>query len=240
MKSGSTESLYFLAEWRNGKLIFGWNNHHVRALLCVALGLIILLAGILVWGKFLPPETVTFETREQAATPAGAEKAANAARVSISPSQAAEIANVIKESADREPDAVVRTTGESLEATIKTELQKTGGQFAIVTDSKEPASVPVPLPDNSKVAIILASAGALPSGTPVTLNQYNIKAYPDRLIQIGGSYREVLTAYSWKVDVPKIPLIIPRGAVGYLGVYGHANFDRPDMSRVGILLTIPK
>lgn len=221
-------------------LIFGWINHHARVLLCVALGLILLLAGILVWGKLHPPLTVTFETREQAATLAGVEKAANAAQVSISPSQAADIANVIKEGEDRAPDAVVQTTGESLDQTIKTELQKSGGQFAIVTDSKNSASVPAPLPESSKVAAALANAGVLLPGTPVTLNQYNIKAYPDRLIQVGGSYQEVFVAYSWKVDVPRIPLVAPHGAFGYLGVYGHANFDHPEMSRVGIMLTIPK
>ncbi len=221
-------------------MIFAWIINHARTLLCVALVLILLLAGMLVWGKLHPPGTVTFETREQAATPAGAEKAANAAQVSISPSQAAEIADVIKESADREPDAVVQTTGESLKATIKTELHKAGGQFAIVTDSKKPASMPVPLPDNSKAATALSNAGALPSGTPVTLNQYNINAYPDRLIQIGVSYHEVFASYSWRVSVPKLPLLAPHGAAGYLGAYAHINTDQSVNSRAGVLLTIPQ
>ncbi len=220
-------------------MIFNWIDHHARELLCVALALILLLAGILVWGRLHPPVTVTFESREQAATPAGVEKAANAAQVSISPSQAAEIANVIKEGEDRAPDAVVQTTGESLDQTIKTELQKSGGQFAIVTDSKKPARGPAPALESSKAAAALANVGTLLPGTPVTLNQYNIKAYPDRLIQVGGSYQEVFGAYSWRVTVPRIPLIASHGAAGYLGVYGHANLGRADISRVGIMLTIP-
>lgn len=130
---------------------------------------------------------------------------------------------------------MVQTTGAKLEETIQAELKKSGGQFAIVTDPKHPASVPVLPPTNA------ASAKAEPiaPAAPVILNQYNIKAYPDRLFQIGGSYQEVFAAYSWKVDVPKIPLIVPHGNTGYLGVYGHANLDRPDQSRMGVILTIP-
>lgn len=221
-------------------LIFGWIGHHARALVCVALVLILLLAGVLVWGKLHPPVSVTFESREQAATPAGAETAADAAQVPILPTQAADIANVIKQGEDRASDAVVQTTGESLGATIKTELQKSGGQFAIVTGSHKPASVPEPPPGISKTVAAWEKVGTLMPGTPVTLNQYNIKAYPDRLIQVGGSYQEALIAYSWKVDIPKILLVTPHGAVGYLGVYGHVNFDRPEISRVGIMITIPK
>ncbi len=221
-------------------LIFSWIFHHARALICVAMGIILLLAGILVWGKLHPPVTVTFESREEAATPAGVEKAADTAKVPLSPTQAADIASVIKENVDRAPDAVVQTTGESLDETIKTELHKAGGQFAIVTDSKKSAIVPAPPQEKSKAVAAWEKVGTKMPGTPVTLNQYNIKAYPDRLVQVGGSYQEVFAAYSWKVDVPKIPLVAPHGAVGYLGIYGHANFDHPSMSRAGIVLTVPK
>lgn len=60
------------------------------------------------------------------------------------------------------------------------------------------------------------------------------------LIQAGGSYQEVFAAYSWKVNVPKILIIAQHSAVGYLGFYDHANFDQPRMSRIGIILNIPK
>lgn len=215
--------------------LLAWVDDHARVLLGLALAVILLLAGLLFWSREHPPAPVSLISQEQAATPGGVERAANAAQVSLSPSQATTIASAIKKSAEKAPDAVVQTTGAKLEETIKTELKKSGGQFAVITDPKHPARVPV-LPPASPSP---AAAEPIAPATPVILNQYNIKAYPDRLFQIGGSYQEVFAAYSWRVSVPKLPGIAPRGNTGYLGVYGHANLDRPDQSRVGILLTIP-
>lgn len=228
-------------------MILIWIDRHARALLCVALALIFLLAGLLLWGKFHPPRPITFESREQASTPAGVEKAANAAQVPISAAQATAIASAIKEDENKPPDAVVQTTGAKLQEAIQTELKKSGGQFAIVTDSNKDSTdiaasaVTAKTPSASSIATTaLADVGAILPNTSVMLNQYNIKAYPDRLIQVGGSYQEVFAAYSWRVSVPKIPIIAPRGDVGYFGIYGHTNFDYPAMSRVGFMLTIPK
>ncbi|MDR3565602.1 MAG: hypothetical protein P4N59_29760 [Negativicutes bacterium] len=201
---------------------------------------VLLAAGILyfVWARLHPAKVVTFESQQQASTPTGVEGAANAAEVPISSAQAAEIASVIKHDAGKPPNAVVQTNGASLIDTAKKELQKFGGQFSIVTEPKNPAIIPA-LSLTGKT-VTSAKGGTLSPNTPVTLNQYNIKAYPDRLIQVGGSYQELFAAYSWRVNVPKIPLIAPRGDIGYLGVYGHANLDNPGMSRIGIILTIPK
>jgi len=212
-----------------------WLDNYARELLGLALAIIIFLVGLLVWNRAHPPVPITLESQEQAATPAGVDRAANAAQVPLSPSQAEAIAGAIKKSEEKVPDVVVQTTEAKLEETIRGELKKSGGQFAIVTDPKHPDRIPI-LP--------LAGTDPAPNepiapSAPVILNQYNIKAYPDRLFQIGGSYQEVFAAYSWKVDVPKIPLIIPYGNTGYLGVYGHANLDRPDQSRMGVILTIP-
>jgi hypothetical protein len=198
------------------------------------------VGAYLIEGQSQPSQPVTYESQLQAETPAGVEKAATAAAVPLLPMQAAMIAEEIKEAAANPPDAVVQTNGAKLEDTAKTEVQKSGGQFAIVTDPKDPAKSPVLPTTTGKAVTTPANVGTISPNTPVTLNQYNIKVYPDHLFQVGGSYKEVLAAYSWKVDVPKIPLIVPNGGVGYLGVYGHANFDRPDMSRAGIILTIPK
>lgn len=201
----------------------------------LALAVIIFLVGLLFWNRAHPPVPITLESQEQAATPAGVERAASAAQVPLSPTQTAAIAGAIKKSVDNVPDAVVQTTEAKLEETIRAELKKSGGQFAIVTDPKHPATIPV-VPAASAAS---AQAEAIVPNAPVILNQYNIKAYPDRLFQVGGSYQEVFAAYSWRVSVPKLPGIAPRGNTGYLGVYGHANLDRPEQSRVGILLTIP-
>jgi hypothetical protein len=215
--------------------LLAWIDNHARVLLGLALAVIIFLVGLLFWNRAHPPVPITLESQEQAATPAGVERAASAAQVPLSPTQTAAIAGAIKKSVDNVPDAVVQTTEAKLEETIRAELKKSGGQFAIVTDPKLPATIPV-VPAASAAS---AQAEAIVPNAPVILNQYNIKAYPDRLFQVGGSYQEVFAAYSWRVSVPKLPGIAPRGNTGYLGVYGHANLDRPEQSRVGILLTIP-
>lgn len=215
--------------------LLAWIDNYARVLLGLALIVILLLVALLFWNRAHPPAPITVESQEQAVMPAGVEEAANAAQVPLSPSQAAAIAGAIKKSEDKAPDAVVQTTGAKVVETIQAELKKSGGQFAIVTDPKHPASIPF-LPSASAAP---AKDEAIAPGAPVVLNQYNIKAYPGRLFQIGGSYQEVLASYSWKVDVPKIPFITPHGAIGYIGVYGHANLDRPDQSRMGVLLTIP-
>lgn len=222
-------------------MIFAWIDKHARVLLCITLALVLLLAGILVWDRLHPPVPVSLESRQEATAPAGAEKAAGAAQVPLLPAQAAAVAKAIKEDGDNPPDDAVQTTGAKLKDTIKTELQKSGGQFAVVTEPKKDwTGVPASASITGKAINAVANVGRALPNTPVTLNQYNIKAYPDRLIQVGGSYQEVFAAYSWKVDVPKIPLIAPHGDIGYLGVYGHANFDLPATSRIGIMLTIPR
>lgn len=112
-----------------------WIDNNARALLCIALALIILMVGSMIWGKLHPLQPVVFESQQQASTPAGVEKAANDAQVPISQAQAIAIAAVIKQFVDKPPDAVVQTTGAKLEATIKAELKKSGGQFAIVSST---------------------------------------------------------------------------------------------------------
>jgi len=219
----------------------------------MALMIIIFIAGAAVGGWIGynwngGSATATYESQQRAETPQGVREAANNAQVPLSVSQETRVAQAVRESVNEPPAAVVTTTGSKLQETIKSELQKSGGRFSIITDPAHPANVPVAAPSAAgsagkttpATAAGAATVTAIPPNATVTLNQYNIKAYPDRLIQIGGSYQEVLAAYSWRVTVPKIPIIAPRGDVGYLGLYGHANFDQPGASRVGILLTIPK
>lgn len=190
-----------------------------RALVALLLLVVICFA----WARFHPAQPVTSESQQQATTPAGVQLAANFAQMPLTASQTAVVVQAIEAATKTQPAASVVTTGSKMEATVQAELKKSGGQFAIVTDPAHPVTAPV-----------------VPPTATVTLNQYNVKAYPDRLIQIGGSYQEAFAAINWRVSVPKIPLLAPHGAVGYLGVYTHINTDQPANSRVGVLLTIPR
>lgn len=200
-----------------------WLKANEKPILRVLVGLLVLVVLYLIWARTHPAQTVTLESQQQATTPAGVKLAANFAQAPLSASQTAAVVQAIKAAPKEQPMSTVVTTGSKMEITVQAELKKSGGQFAIVTDPAHPATMP-----------------AVPPPAMVTLNQYNIKAYPDRLIQIGGSCKEVFAAYNWRVSVPKIPLLASHGDVGYLGVYTHINFDHPANSRAGVLLTIPR
>lgn len=213
-----------------------WVMANKKTVFGVLSALLILLVLYSTWARFHPAQVVTFESQQQASTPTGVQQAAASAQVPFSASQAERVVLSIQASAKEPPVTSVTTTGAKVKDTVAAELKKSGGQVAIVTDPAHPAATPV------VASTTPAAAGTvvIPPTATVTLNQYNIKAYPDRLIQVGGSYQEVFVAYSWRVSVPKIPLLAPHGAVGYLGTYAHTNFDEPANSRVGILLTIPQ
>ncbi|MDT8900088.1 hypothetical protein [Anaeroselena agilis] len=217
-----------------------WVMANKKTVFGVLSALLILLVLYSTWARFHPAQVVTFESQQQASTPTGVQQAAASAQVPFSASQAERVVLSIQASAKEPPVTSVTTTGAKVKETVAAELKKSGGQVAIVTDPAHPAATPVVTSTPGTTAPASASIVVIPPTTTVTLNQYNIKAYPDRLIQVGGSYQEVFVAYSWRVSVPKIPLLAPHGAVGYLGTYAHTNFDEPANSRVGILLTIPQ
>jgi hypothetical protein len=206
--------------------VISWIDNHPRVVFNIALVVIVVLAGIMAWTHFHPPKSETFESQQVAETPVGVQQAANNAQVPLATGQAFEVAKYIQATVNTPPVATVATTGAQLQQTISQEQYKFKADFSIVTD-----------PKNATLAVTPAT---IAPNTPITLNQFNIQAYPAHLLQIGGSYQEVMMAYSWKVAVPKIPIIAPHGDIGYLGLYSHANFDQPRMSRVGIMLTIAR
>lgn len=217
--------------------IIRWLAAHERPAIHVLLVFLAAMAICYGWARMHPPQPVVFESQQQASTPAGVEEAANIAQVPLTASQASRVAQSIQAAAKTPPGAYIVTSGAKVQATVQTELKKSGGQFAIVTDPAHPYSTPVAMPAGK---LAPPNAEIIPPAATVTLNQYNIKAYPDRLVQIGVSHHEVFTSYSWRVSVPKLPLLAPHGAAGYLGTYAHIDTDQPANSRAGVLLTIPQ
>lgn len=217
--------------------IIKWLAAHEKPALHVILVLLVLAGLCFAWQRFHPAQPAMFESQQQAATPAGVQQAADDAQIPLSVSQVTRVAQSIQKAVNEPLAASVVTTGAKMKETVAAELKKSGGQVAIVTDPAHPAATPVVASDKTAPA---AGTVVIPPTATVTLNQYNIKAYPDRLIQVGGSYQEVFAAYSWRVTIPKVPLLAPHGATGYLGAYAHANLDAPANSRAGVLLTIPQ
>ena len=117
-------------------------------------------------------EQVTVLPQQEAESVAGVEKAAAKADVPVSMSQTKEIVTQIKEirTTEQVPVYVVKSTGATVEKDITTAKEQAKADFTIVTDKDNPAKT-VDLENLDKDA-------------EITLNQYNIKAYPKALRQI--------------------------------------------------------
>lgn len=133
-----------------------------KSLLYVALAIIIAIAGYFAWQHFHPPNPVTYESQQHAETPAGIQQAAQAAHITMLESQLAEAAAQIAALKNQPPVYVYHTTAAEVPAQIASNVQHSGADFAIVTDPAHPGQ-----------AVNLTGGNQ-----PVTLNEYNVYAYP--------------------------------------------------------------
>jgi hypothetical protein len=192
--------------------------------LAVLIGAVVVIQSCALFMEPTPRQPVTTLPQEVAATPAGVEVAADRAQVPMSDAQLREAAAQIAASPAKVPDAVVQTTGRELPQAVSAGLAASGGDFAIVTDPQRPGASPA-MTLNKAPSSHDYRFSAHPSyntvgpNQPVTLNQYNIKAYPDQLRIVNIGLRSVSAAYIHKVNLPKIPLLLPKGGVGYAGPY---------------------
>ncbi len=142
------------------------------------------IGGYFAWRHYTE-KPVTYESQVQAGTIQGVREAANDAHVPVSDSHAQYIAQEIKEAALRNSDAAVSTTGQEMLKVVEEQRQKSGADFAIVTDPKHPDEKPIVKPAD-----------------PVVLNQYNIRAYPGH-IWSGTYYANRATDISWQMRIGK-------------------------------------
>jgi hypothetical protein len=175
----------------------------VIALLIIAYG-----AGWLLWQHFHPPEPVTMESQQQAETSQGVERAAQKGDVPISAGQSKQIAKEIKPAVHEKPVAVVKTTGKDLSATINKEVKKSGADFAIVTNPKEP--------DKS------VDVKKIPDNQPVILNQYTIHALHAHQWSV-GYYDRQNCEVSWQMRIANTggyigPSVLHTNGKTYVGV----------------------
>jgi hypothetical protein len=182
----------------------------------VSLGLVAAYLGWRMY-KSIP---VIHMSQEQAQTPHGVQIAAGQAQMPLSRPQAQEAAEKIKKASHKPPEQTIRTDGADLQQAVDTVRKKEAADFSIVTDPAKPKEKPV-----------------INAEEPVHLNVYNIKAYPKKLLEISVGAHGSDLAYLWRIDVPKVPLLIPKGAMGYAGPFIRAEYDGKVDG--GIRLTIP-
>lgn len=134
-----------------------------KPLLYVALAFMIVIAGYFAWQYFHPPNPVTYESQQQAETPAGVDQAAQAAHITMLRSQLQEAADQIAKLQNKPPDVIYQTTVQQVPAQVAANVNTAGADFAIVTDPAHPGQ-----------AVDLTT---LKPDNPVTLNEYNVYAY---------------------------------------------------------------
>lgn len=133
---------------------------------------------------------VTGESQQQAETPEGVELAAKNAHINMLQSQLEEAAKQIASLYNRPPDKVIKTVPVEVVKTVEIEREKRGADFAIVTEPKQPDQ-----------QTDLKEIKKLPANTPVTLNQYNVFAYKQKLrsIEITPDWSDAVRG-KWKLD----------------------------------------
>jgi hypothetical protein len=126
----------------------------------------VLVGGYFAWQHFNQPEPVTTLSQEQAETPAGVQQAADNAQVKMLQSQLDEAAKEIARLKNKPPDKVIKTVPVEVIKVVTKEVEKRGADFGMLTD-----------PDHPDKKVNLNEIAALPEGTTVNLNQYNVYAY---------------------------------------------------------------
>lgn len=204
------------------------NNTFLAKLLRLLVFLIIVYGIYLAWQHYFrpPAQSSTMMPPTEVQTPDGVNRAADNARIPISIKQAKEAAAKIGQAT--EPDKIVHTTTGQLNQAIQSALNESGGNFAMVVpeekgrEAKEPPETPPP--------------------ETVVLKQYNIQAYPYKLTVGFIGVRSAGVAKLKKVNLPKIPLLLPKGGVGYAGPFlsvwhnGKFRVDQDSRADAGLMV----
>lgn len=177
----------------------------------------ICLAGLVVvyhWAadRFRPPPVVTI-SQQQATTAKGIQESAEKAGVPMNRPHAEDTAAAIERAATREPDRIEVVKGKNVQARAEEIRKKTGGDMVAITDPKQPDKSPTVKPEET-----------------AQLNVYSIRAYPRQFQQVGWSPGEVIASQNWRIGKTK-------STVWYVGVYGRADLEQTNRSRVGVLVT---
>jgi len=196
----------------------------IALILVLAVGLGIFYGGYR-YGLSKAPTQPIYMPQISAETPQGQHQAAEASKVSLSPTQEKQFADKVKNDGDgkRQPDEIKYTFGADLQQALKDSRIKNKADIQIVTDSDNPNALPPKL---------------LP-GQQVKLNVFNEQAFPRTL-------KEFTIYPSWKgTDIKAADMAILRqtkifGWKPYLGPAVSWDADRRDKWRVGIRLTDAK
>lgn len=129
------------------------------------------IAGYLYWEHKKSPDPVVGTSQIKAETPAGAKQAAAAAGVTLGNAQSEEVAAEVAKASERKPDSVVEATPASAWDEMRRQSAKSGADYSMITNPQKPDAI-----------VQKKDLENLPQGSTISLNQYNIKAYPKNQI----------------------------------------------------------
>lgn len=144
-----------------------------RRKIILAVILFSVVAVAIWWMWFRPVQTVTTMSQTRAETPSGIADAAMAAKFRLQDAQLAEAAAQIAALKNQPPVYVVQTPAGQVQQVAEQERQRAGADFSILTDPKQPDK-----------KYTFDDFKAMPAGTTVNLNQYNVQAYKKVLRQV--------------------------------------------------------
>jgi len=183
----------------------------------ILLGVLILfVAGWFTWQHFHQPQPVTAESQQQAETAAGVELAAKNVHINMLQSQLDEAAQQIAELKNKPPDTIIKTVPVEVIKTVEVERQKSGADFAIVADPKQPDK-----------QVNLKEIAKLPADTSVTLNQYNVFAYK-KVIRGVNVYPDLSKAVQGKFKLDEVTADVSRRITKdgkYIGIVAGYDFN---------------
>ncbi|CQR73288.1 hypothetical protein SOV_50690 [Sporomusa ovata DSM 2662] len=201
--------------------MFSLTKRQAAILLSVVL---LCVAGWLLYQHFHQPQPITAESQLQAETAAGVDLAAKNAHIDMLQSQLTEAAQQIAELKSQPPNTIVKTVPVEVIKTIEVERQKSGADFAIVTDPTQPDKQV----DSKEVE-------KLPTDTSVTLNQYNVFAYK-KVIRGINVYPDWNKAVQGKFKLDEVTADVSRRISKdgkYIGVVAGYDFEH-DKAKAGL------
>jgi hypothetical protein len=160
--------------------------------------------------------------------------------VPTTPFQQAKAATGIKAAHNQPSDDVIPTTAKNYVKAADEYRAAVGGDAVAITDPANPDKAPPKVGDKVTTTDVQGKTTTtiLTDSTPVRLEAHIIKAYPKTLMTVGADPASIIIMYQKQVKVPRLPFLLPRGAVGYAGVYDRYDFKH-DENYVGTAVTIP-
>lgn len=163
--------------------------------------------------KSYTSSTLVTMPQKQAETILGVQKAAELTYTPLLSSQMEEVTEAIKAANEKPPDQIM--------------IAKGGIEAEVAKLAKE---------KRADFTILATQSNLLKEKDATQLTVYNIKAYPRQMVEMGiGRYGKEL-AYLHRVNAPRIPVLLPKGSVGYIGPYIRDNKDNFDY---GLKVLVP-